>query len=181
MKVKIYVEGGGDGQALRTKCRQGFSKFFESAGLRGRMPSVVACGRRQNAYDSFCTALQTADENCFVILLVDSEEPATLSPWAHLEGRDNWIRPDAASDDSAHLMVQCMEAWFLTDHPTLTAFYGQGFNSSSLPAHANVEQVSKQDIFKSLELATRHSRSKGRYEKSNHSFSILAQLDSAKV
>lgn len=42
--MKIYVEGGGDSKELKTRCRRGFSNFFEKAGLKGRMPRVVACG-----------------------------------------------------------------------------------------------------------------------------------------
>ncbi|WP_156013419.1 hypothetical protein [Thioalkalivibrio sp. HK1] len=46
MKIKIYVEGGGDIKVLKTKCRKGFRNFFRKAGLDGRMPRVVACGGR---------------------------------------------------------------------------------------------------------------------------------------
>lgn len=53
--MKLYVEGGGDTNLLRTACRQGFSEFLKKAGLAGRMPRVVACGGRQDAYDAFCT------------------------------------------------------------------------------------------------------------------------------
>ena len=52
MKVKVYVEGGGDGKDLRTKCRRGFSSFFEKADLVGRMPQVIACGGRAKAFDA---------------------------------------------------------------------------------------------------------------------------------
>ncbi len=50
MSIKIYVEGGGDTNALKTKCRQGFSEFFRKAGLEGRMPRVVSSGGRQAAF-----------------------------------------------------------------------------------------------------------------------------------
>lgn len=52
VRVKLYVEGGGDGRVLRQALREGFRAFFESAGLT-RLPRVVACGSRQRAYDVF--------------------------------------------------------------------------------------------------------------------------------
>lgn len=55
-KVKIYVEGGGNLARLKRKCRQAFSSFFKRAGFKDRMPRIVACGSRNNAYDDFCTA-----------------------------------------------------------------------------------------------------------------------------
>jgi len=67
--VKIYVEGGGDSAALKTACREGFSKFLSKAGLAGRMARVVACGSRADAFDSFLTAVRSGE---VAILLVDS-------------------------------------------------------------------------------------------------------------
>jgi hypothetical protein len=57
VKVTIYVEGGGDhNKHLEARCREGFRKFFEKAGLENRMPAVVACGGRSRAYDRFRTS-----------------------------------------------------------------------------------------------------------------------------
>jgi hypothetical protein len=121
--VKIYVEGGGDRKDLKSKCREGFSNFFEKAGFKGRMPRIMACGGRKSTYDDFCTALEIAEAEEFIMLLVDSEDPVQdgMAPWTHLAARegDGWSRPAAAVDDTAHLMVQCMEAWFLADKDTL--------------------------------------------------------------
>lgn len=50
--VKLYLEGGGDAAALKTACREGFAKFLGKAGMTGRMPRIVACGSRADAYDS---------------------------------------------------------------------------------------------------------------------------------
>ena len=112
VKVKVYVEGGGDGKDLRTKCRRGFSSFFEKADLVGRMPQVIACGGRAKAIDKFCIALRARKDQEFILLLVDSEDPVApgAGPWQHLERRDRWEKPDDAADEHAHLMVQCMEA-----------------------------------------------------------------------
>lgn len=180
--VKIYVEGGGDSKALRALCRRGFSEFIEKAGLRGRMPSIVACGPRGTAYDDFKTAHASGDG--IAVLLVDAEGPVKSSTgaWQHLQERDRWKRPDGAGDDQGHLMVQMMESWFLADVDTLERFYGQTFRQGALPQNPNIEQVSKQDIERGLEQATRGTN-KGSYDKnkSKHGFEILAILDPKKV
>ena len=81
VRVKIYVEGGPG--RLEGKCRRGFREFLEKAGLKDRMPSIIACGGRDRAYDRFCTAQRNAHTNEFIILLVDSEEgiEAGVGPW----------------------------------------------------------------------------------------------------
>jgi hypothetical protein len=181
VKVKIYVEGGGESNALRTKCREGFSKLIENAGFKSRMPRIVACGGRRCAYEDFCTAVENATADEFPLLLVDSEAMVSSAPWDHLRTRDGWDRPSQATDEHAHLMVQCMEAWFLADRDTLSEFFGQGFRPNALPANNNVEEISKEDLSRGLENATRDTRTKGVYDKGKHSFELLAALDSSKV
>lgn len=195
--VKLYVEGGGDASALKTACREGFSRFLGKAGLAGRMPRVVACGSRADAYDSFCTALRSGEA---AMLLVDSEEPVLpeaqprdasrredrdhWQPWLHLKQRqgDGWDKPTGSEDLQCHMMVQCMEAWLLADRETLKAFFGQGFKEKALPAAANpVERVSKQQIYDALAKATRECKTKSTYGKGEHSFKLLALVNPAKV
>ena len=53
VSVRIYIEGGGDSKDLQSRCREGFRKLIEKTGFEGRMPSTVACGGRNNAYDMF--------------------------------------------------------------------------------------------------------------------------------
>lgn len=182
VKVKIYVEGGGDSKALRALCRRGFSEFIEKAGLRGRMPSIVACGPRGKAYDDFKIAHASRDG--IAVLLVDAEGPVNSSTgaWQHLQESDGWKRPDGADDDQCHLMVQIMESWFLADVDTLERFYGQSFLQGALSQNPKIEQVSKHDIKMGLEQATRGTN-KGSYDKnkSKHGFEILAILDPMKV
>ena len=190
--VKIYVEGGGDAAALKTACRQGFTMFLEAAGLKGHMPRVVACGGRQDAFESYCTAVQSGDD---AVLLVDSEAPvlaqhqegaesATWQPWGHLKQRqgDGWDKPADVADTDCHLMVQCMESWFLADKATLKKFFGQGFKERSLPAAGNaVETVSKEFVYQSLANATKDCKTKAQYGKGEHSFKLLALVDPAAV
>ena len=182
MRVKIYVEGGASG-GLDRECRRGFGLFLEKTGLKGRMPRIIACGSRDRAYDKFCTAQEQASTDEFIVLLVDSEEgvEGDSGPWAFLKRRDNnWNRPDGTSDDNAHLMVQCMEAWFLADRDTLAQFFGDGFRANALPNRSDVENIPKPALYNALRGATRDSR-KGEYGKGQHSFNLLAQLNPQKV
>lgn len=183
MKVKVYVEGGGDNRFLRAQCRQNFKKFFCKAGLKGRMPRIVASGGRVKAFEDFRNALKKAGAEEFIFLLVDSEEGVRVKAeaWEHLKRRDNWDKPEAATDDNAHLMAQCMESWFLADKDKLAAFFGDGFNRSALPARLAVEDIPKQDVLNGLKAATRNCGKRGEYHKGRHSFRILSCLDPEKV
>ena len=182
VEMRLYVEGGGDAKALRTACRRGFSEFLGKAGLKGHMPRIVACGGRRQAYDDFCTALK---QGRHAMLLVDSETAVSFrSPWAHLRERegDGWPIPRDATEDACHLMVQCMESWFLTDRDTLSVFFGQGFNAGALPySSRSVEHISKGEVFAGLAAATRECKTKASYRKGDHSFDLLARIDPAKV
>ena len=180
MRIKVFVEGGGDRDLLRSKCREGFRKFFSEAGLKGRMPRIVASGSRRDAFDDFRAAVRRAKIDDFIVLLVDSEGPVTTGPWQHLTKRDNWDPPSGTTDDQVHLMVQCMEAWFLADKDCLVAYYGDDFNQNALPPRQDIENIAKNDVLNGLKKAT-SSVSKGEYGKGQHSFDILAQIDPTKV
>ncbi len=187
-KIKIYIEGGGDQAKLKRACRRAFSKFFTQAGFAGRMPAVVACGSRNAAYGDFCTAVSITAANTLPLLLVDSEAPVAsqhqleegFRPWDHLKVRDNWDKPESADDGQVHLMVQCMETWFLADRECLQNFFGNDFNNSALPNNTDIEFVEKRLLFKGLKNATRNSQ-KGKYGKGAHSFYILEMLNPDKI
>lgn len=181
MNVKVYVEGGGDRSELRTRCRKGFSTFFRNAGLTGRMPKVVAGGARQTTYAKFRTAIASATENDFIVLLVDSEGPVADTPWTHLKNRDNWDEPADELEENAHLMVQCMEAWFLADRDALASYFGHRFNQRSLPRRRDIENIPIHDLERGLNMATRRCGRKGVYHKGRHSFAILAELSPDRV
>ena len=195
--VKLYVEGGGDSAALKTACREGFARFLEKAGLSGHMPRIVACGGRQDAFDSFCTALKNGEP---ALLLVDSEAPVALAaqlgdatvkdvrsqwlPWLHLLHRpgDGWEKPAGAKDMQCHLMVQCMDSWLLADRASLKVFFEQGFLENQLPPdNRDVEAIAKNELYQSLANATRPCKTKAQYGKGEHSFKLLALLDPIKV
>ncbi|SDT35228.1 protein of unknown function [Pseudomonas asplenii] len=195
--MKLYVEGGGSAASLRTACREGFSKLLDKAGFKGRMPRIVACGSRNDAYDSFCTAIRNGEK---AMLLIDSEAPviaaaqpgdareiadrANWLPWQHLLQRqgDGWKKPEGSEDWQCQLMVQCMESWLLADRQVLREFFGQGYQENKLPALGNsLERVAKERVYDAFAEATRNCKSKDQYGKGEHSFKLLALIDPAKV
>ena len=181
-RTTVYVEGGGSGRELRAKCRKGFLAFFGKSDLAGRLPKVVASGPRGSAFDKFRVARRRANSDELPMLLVDSEGPVPerRGTWSHLKTCDNWDKPRGASDDDAHLMVQCMEAWFLADKEALASYFGSGYSANAIPANPNIEEVPKRDIENGLRNATRNC-SKGSYDKGRDSFAILGDLDPQKV
>ncbi len=159
MTVRVYVEGGGENKALQTECRRGFSEFFKKTGLDNRMPKVVACGGRQQAYNDFRIAYTNAEEDSFPILLVNSEAAVTgIDPRQHVRSRpgDGWERPKGASNDRLHFMVQTMEAWFYADKDALRKYYGNTFRANALSPRPDIDNIPKADLFDGLERATRN-------------------------
>jgi len=183
--VKVYAEGGGSGAGssdLQSELRQGFADFFAKTDLgKMRRPRVVACGGREQALDMFRTAVKNGEN---ALLLVDSETKVTADdfgkPWRHLKTQAGWEQPDEATDDDAHLMVQCMENWFLADQDAVEKFFGQGFRRADLP-HGKIEEIAKKDALTALQTASKDCKSKGTYGKGPHSFKLLGQLDPVKV
>ena len=182
MNVTLYVEGGGEfGSVLQTECRQAFTEFFKKAGLSSAKLDVVPCGGRRTAYDKFCEGLAVS-KNCFSALLVDSEGPVCEGgPWSHLANRaeDRWTTPAGATDRNAHLMVQAMESWLLTDVAVLVGHFGGRFNRAALPETQEIETVAKDDLLFSLREATRGC-GRARYTKRG-AFKILMKVNVEKV
>jgi hypothetical protein len=148
------------------------------------MPRVVACGSRTEAFKKFCIAVRNAAPDEFMCILVDSEDSleGTASPWAFLRKRqaDQWPQPAGTSDDNAHLMVQCMEAWFLADPEAVERFFGRQFRGDALPKRRDVENIPKSDLFTSLESASNGQYRKGK-RSGEQSFKLLATLNPDKL
>ncbi len=51
----------------------------------------------------------------------------------------------------------------------------------ALPQSPNVERISKKQLFNGLKSATRHTKTKGKYGKSSHSFEILSKINPVRV
>lgn len=182
VKITIFVEGGGDTRLQQGGCRKGFREFFNKLVIKSSL-TIIACGSRKNAYNSFCTELKKNKNNEYCLLLVDSEAPVTnLNVWQHvlLREGDKWQKPDNATEEHLHFMVECMEAWFMADKQTLVSYYGQEFNQNTLSKNTNIEAISKQDLYATLNNATRKT-TKGGYSKGGHSFELLSKIDANKV
>ncbi len=180
--VRVYVEGSDrNDNKSKTACRKGFAAFLKKAGFDGRMPKIIACGGRGDAYKSFCTALRNSSRSGEVpVLLVDSEDIVSSSDlerkWEHVARRagDHWNQPAGAEENNLHFMAVCMEIWLVADSDALTTFFGSHFDESKLPKRTNLEKVSKRDIYQSLEKATRATQD---YAKGNKSFELLEQIN----
>jgi len=187
VKVKIYVEGGGDSKELHARCREGFRKLVERAGFTQRMPAFVACGGRGSAYDRFKTAVSLGGDTAYPMLLVDSEDPVEPPPggairpespaaWEHLKRRDDWDRPAGVENDQAQLMVTSMETWIMADRKALEGFFGHCLRSNGLLPENNLETRPRQAVLASLEDATRDCGKGKGYRKGRPSFQLLAQV-----
>lgn len=178
MSAVIYIEGGGDrNENLERLFRRAWTKFFAAAGLEGHLPRVVRGGSRSRTFDLFRRAAASSDADRVPLLLVDSEEAVQkdLSPWQHLNARDNWNPPRGAGDDQAFLMVQVMEAWFLADREGLRRHFGSGFRENALPQWPRLEDVPKARVVRALKEATIHCSPP--YTKGRVSFQLLAEID----
>lgn len=177
MKVKIYIEGGGNSKDLNIRCREGFQKLLERSGFQKRMPSLSACGSRESAYEDFKTANALSHANKLVFLLVDSEDPMDdiEQAWKHLKGRDKWTKPDGAEDWQVLLMTTCMETWIIADRGALQRHCGNSLQESALPPLHGLEQLPRDEVQTKLARSTAHCTSP--YKKGKRSFEYLSRVD----
>lgn len=182
MSAHLYIEGGGDSKEEKIRCRQAFASLLSNQGFSGRMPKLTACGGRGSAYDDFKTAHRAAQPGHFVALLIDSEDPAAIpedslqqQTWAHLKQRDNWERPEGASDQQVLLMTTCMETWIAADRATLRTHYSAALNENQLPPTINLESRHRHVVQEQLERAT--AATSKPYRKGKRSFDLLAKLN----
>jgi hypothetical protein len=181
VSVRLYVEGGGEGQLLDTLFRQGWTQFFKAAGLAGKMPSVVRGQGRAQTFDLFATAVAHPRNGILPLLLVDSEDPVAegRSVWQHLEARDGWKRPTGAAEDQAFLMVQVMETWFLADRDLLRRYFGGSLRETHLRQWPVLEAVPKPTVFDALAKATAGCQKQ--YAKGKVSYELLGRLSPHQV
>lgn len=179
----VVIEGGGTSRADQVPLRKGFKALFDKLREGKPKPRIVCAGGRGEAFRDFKTATKT-DPTAICLLLVDSEGPvkASPSPWDHVARRrgDGWQRPEGATDEQLHFMVEMMETWVVADPDALAMYYGSEFKKTKLPRRKNLEDVSKSDVMAALLAATEHARTKGKYEKS-HGFDLVGRVDPQKV
>ena len=187
MNVRLYVEGGGD-KLGDNRCREGFRKLLERAGYAGRMPSIVAGGGRNQAFDMFRTAHLSPIQDKYCILLIDSEDvllsqntdefPNSPHAWNHVREREKaWSIPLQVENDQCQLMVSCMETWILADRETLAAVFGTNLNQSAFPALDDLERRDHELVQQALEDATRPCGIDRMYRKGRRSYLVLAALN----
>ena len=175
--VTIFLEGGGKGKDAQSQCRKGFRELLERCGFKGRMPRLVACGSRSEAYNRFERAFERASDGDIIMLLVDSE--CTVKDinrtWEHLRRRDKWQNPSGAADEVVLLMTTCMETWIVADRATLRQHFGRRLRESDLPALDDLEIRNRQVVMSRLERATRNCTAP--YAKGPKSFAVLGKLN----
>ena len=185
-EIRLYVEGGGNQKDTKGRLRTAFGTFFKEIKDRARSDrtpwTITVCGGRSATFDNFRLAMRSHPD-AFNVLLVDSEDPVNHeSPWEHLRNRkdDGWTNP-GCEDRECHLMVQCMETWLVCDSEKLATYYGQGFRENALPKNADIESVAKDNILRSLKEATRTTKTKGEYHKTQHGPEILERIRADEV
>ena len=178
VKIKLYVEGGGDSKSQHVNCREGFRKLLENAGFKGKMPRIVACGGRRTVYDKFITSVNSNESDYNPMMLIDSETRVTNhNLWEFLKESEGWDKPDNSDDSQVQLMAQCMETWCVVDRETLRSFFGQCLNEASLPPLNNLESRDKKEILQALENATCQCEKDRKYKKGKRSFKLLGELN----
>ena len=179
VSARLYIEGGGDGKAGKSRCREGFRKLLKKCDFAGQMPSLTACGSRESAYDRFKSAQEHGPKECYVALLIDSEEPLSNidETWDHLVRRDRWQKPRGARDDQVLFMTTCMETWIVADYNALRVHFGQGIQLSALPPADDLERRPRDEVLAKLMHATRNCLAP--YEKGAKSFVVLGKLNPA--
>jgi hypothetical protein len=181
VSATVYLEGGArgpDSKELQIRCREGFRKLLEKCGYKEekRMPRLIACGSRHNAFEDFTIGHAGKEAGDYVGLWIDSEDPlADLeATWEHLRRRDNWTQPAVATNDQVLFMTTCMETLFASDRAALAEHYGTKLQVSALPPLVDLENRDRHDIQESLVHATRGCTNA--YAKGKRSFEILAEL-----
>lgn len=178
--IRVIVEGGGESNnALRAECRKAFKKFFAAGGIPEGRHIVEAAGKRGEAYHRFQKC--DPEQQSLTILLVDSEsrQLPDSKAWEHLKTEDHWDRPDWATEDQCHLMVVCMETWFLADPDALQKIFKSNFVVKKLPNTINLETLEKSTVMNHLSAVSSglySEKTKGQY-----SFRLLESLNPALV
>jgi Domain of unknown function (DUF4276) len=178
VRAHLYIEGG-ESKEDQIRCREGFRKIVEKAGLSGRLPRLSACGGRESVFNDFKSAHARRSESDYIAMLVDSEDPVKdlEKTWGHLKSRDDWDQPAGAEDEQVLLMTTCMETWIVADRAALREHYGHKLQENALPALQSLESRNRAEVHDKLVHASRDCPNA--YSKGRRSFEVLAKLDPA--
>lgn len=182
VKVKIYIEGGGEGKDLDIRFREAWNKFFKTAGFAGRMPRPIRGGSREKTFDAFCQEVRHQSDRDCVLLLVDSEIPVKKehTVWEHLKVHDSWEKPSLPGKFDCFLMIQSMETWLLADLTTLSNYFGPNFKRDKIPAWTELEAVPKDTLLDILRKSSAACIGR-QYSKGRVSFELLARINPTRV
>lgn len=197
VRYRLYIEGGGQADPLPEQTnraamvdsnaeafRMGWRIFFDKAGVNGKILDIGVGGGQGEAFNLFSKQLASYAERAEAepkpLLLVDSEEPvlAGHTVWQHLQTRvhNKFQQPTDADDESAYMMVQAMETWFMADQSALQDFFGSAFDLLIFQNLPPLECIPKDDALKILQQATqpcnRHYTKRKR-----RSSDLLARID----
>ena len=181
VKVRVYIEGGGNSKLQHVQLRQGFNALFKKAGFADQMPGTFAGGGRESTFDAFKTAVAAGESDVYPMLLVDSEDPVNAATaWEHLRSREKtWELPAGVTDEQIQLMVTCMETWIIADRAALIRAFGPKLQTSALRPENDLETRLREDVQDALAHATRECGRDKVYSKGRRSFQVLAQLNPA--
>ena len=187
MEIKLYVEGGGKGSHKRAtiKLQQGFDSFFKEIKELARSKKIsfkiIPAGNTQSTYDDFIFSVENSPQS-FNLLLVDSDDALGENEPARsfLQKKYKKWKLKTVKDEQCHLMVRIMESWLIADVDALKEFYGQGFNAGAIPKNRNVEEITKEQIEKSLKSAIAKTN-KNEYHKIEHGAKLLEKINPKKV
>lgn len=184
MKVRIYVEGGPKGthaDGLR-RFKNSFKQHLARLHPLLNTLDVSPCGSTEETIRDYARAARENKPDCIVALLVDADAPvsANNSPAMHLQAKLDFQGIPQNARANIFLMVQCMEAWLVTDAAALEECFGRKVRASELPQNPNVEAVPKKDVLAALDSAIRQTPA-GRYHKVRHGAEILGVLNPERV
>lgn len=139
------------------------------------MPRIVPSGGRNDTISTFANAMRVKPDGT-ILLLLDSEDiPAGSDPWGHLRLRGDGIRPEGATENQLHFMCVVMETWLLADPDALASVFGNGLNRRYIPARGRLEALPREEVFRTLDLATRDCRVS--YRKGRASYEVVERLN----
>jgi hypothetical protein len=183
VKVRIYVEGGPKGtnaDGLR-RFKNGFKQHLARLDPVLNTLDVSPCGSTNETIRDFARGLREKEPDRVVALLVDSDNPVTADSAAkHLQTKLDAAKVPQSERNNVFLMVQCMEAWLVTDAGALEKCFGSKLRASALPSSRDIETVPKRDVLAALDAAMKPTPS-APYHKVKHGAMILAKLNPDRV
>ena len=179
MKVRLYVEGGPKGthaDGLR-RFKNGFKQHLVRLDPLLNSLDVSPCGSTVETIRDYALAVREHKADCIVALLVDADAPVAAPTSAeHIETKLNSAKIPQEARTNVFLMVQCMEAWLVTDVAALEKCFKRKVRADELPLNPNIEAVPVKDVFAALDALAKQTPTR-HYHKIRDGAEILAALN----